>query len=90
VVIGGAGALARRAVERIPRSALQLLVGTLLSAFGTFWAVEGLGITWPGADLAIVALAAWYILAAAAYSGRLRRHTQHATPQGKLISQQAR
>ncbi|MBO0816388.1 MAG: hypothetical protein J2P30_14755, partial [Actinobacteria bacterium] len=55
-----------------------LLVGTLLSAFGTFWATEGLGITWPGADLAIIALAAWYILTAAAYISGLRRHTRHA------------
>ena len=45
-------------------------------AFGTFWAVEGLGITWPGADLAIIALAAWYILTAAAYISRLRRHAR--------------
>ena len=78
VVIGGAGALARRLVERIPRSALQLLVGTLLSAFGSFWAVEGLGIAWPGADLFIIALAAWYVLAAAWYIRRLRPHTRHA------------
>ena len=84
MVIGGAGALAHRAVERIPRSALQLLVGTLLSAFGTFWAVEGLGITWPGADLAIIALAAWYILAAAAYISRLRQHARQPTPPDKL------
>ena len=40
VVIAGTGLLARGVVERIPRSALQLLVGTLLSSFGTFWAVE--------------------------------------------------
>jgi uncharacterized membrane protein len=77
VVIGGAGALARRAVERIPRSVLQLVVGTLLSAFGTFWAVEGLRIAWPGGDLFIIALAAWYVLAAAWYIRRLRwRATQ--------------
>jgi len=74
VVIGGAGALARRAVERIPRSALQLVVGTLLSAFGTFWAVEGIGIAWPGSDLSIIALAAWYFLASARYITWLRRH----------------
>jgi uncharacterized membrane protein len=79
VVIGGAGALARRLVERIPRSALQLLVGTLLSAFGSFWAVEGLGIAWPGADLFIIALVAWYVLAAAWYIRRLRRQTRHAS-----------
>jgi uncharacterized membrane protein len=90
VVIGGAGALAHRAVERIPRSALQLLVGTLLSAFGTFWAVEGLGVAWPGADLAIITLAAWYALAAGAYIGRLRRHARQLTPQDKLVPQEAR
>src|SRR5712691_5781909 len=89
VVICGAGALARRAVERIPRSALQLVVGTLLSAFGTFWAVEGLGIAWPGADLAIIALASWYILAAA-YISRLRRHARQLTPQDKLAHASAR
>src|SRR6476620_4146903 len=63
VIIGVAGALARRLVERIPRSALQLLVGTLLSAFGSFWAVEGLGVAWPGGDAAILALVGWYVLA---------------------------
>jgi uncharacterized membrane protein len=84
VIIGAAGALARRLVERIPRSALQLLVGILLSAFGSFWAIEGLGIAWPGADLFIIALAAWYVLAAAWYIRRLRRQTRPAsqlTPQ---------
>jgi len=87
VIIGGAGALARRLVERIPRSALQLLVGTLLSAFGSFWAVEGLGIAWPGADLFIIALAAWYVLAAAWYIRQLRRQTRHAS---QLAPQHAR
>jgi uncharacterized membrane protein len=40
--------------------------------------VEGLGIAWPGADLFIIALAAWYVLAAAWYIRRLRRQTRHA------------
>ena len=73
VLIAGAGLLARGLVQRIPRSALQLLVGTLLSSFGTFWAVEGLGVAWPGAETAILALVGWYVLAAAWYIGRLRR-----------------
>ncbi len=81
VVIAGAGLLARGIVERIPRSALQLLVGTLLSSFGTFWAVEGLGVAWPGGDAAILALVGWYVLAAAGYIGRLRRHVGHLVPQ---------
>ena len=84
VVIAGAGLLARGVVERIPRSALQLLVGTLLSSFGTFWAVEGLGVAWPGGDGAILALVGWYVLAAAGYIGLLRRHA------GRLVPQNAR
>jgi uncharacterized membrane protein len=73
VVIAGAGLLARGVVQRIPRSALQLLVGTLLSSFGTFWGVEGLGLAWPGGDNAILVLVGWYALAAAGYVGLLRR-----------------
>jgi uncharacterized membrane protein len=70
-------------VERIPRSALQLLVGTLLSSFGTFWAVEGLGVAWPASDAAILALVGWYALAAAGYVRLLRRHV------GRLLPQEA-
>lgn len=61
-----------------------IVVGTLLSAFGSFRAVEGLGIAWPGGDLFIIALAAWYVLAAAWYIRRLQRQTPLArqlTPQ---------
>jgi uncharacterized membrane protein len=84
LVIAGAGLVARGVVQRIPRSALQLLVGTLLSSFGTFWAVEGLGVAWPGGDAAILALVGWYVLAAAWYIGRLRR------PAGTLVPQAVR
>jgi uncharacterized membrane protein len=73
VVIAVAGVATRNVVQRIPRSALQLLVGTLLSSFGTFWAVEGLGVAWPADDLAIPALIGWYALAAAGYTALLRR-----------------
>ncbi|HXM56977.1 MAG TPA: hypothetical protein VOB72_16370 [Candidatus Dormibacteraeota bacterium] len=69
VVIGGLGAAIQPAVRRIPRSVLQLLVGLLLTSFGTFWAVEGLGVEWPGSDAAIVGLLALYVLVSAAYLG---------------------
>jgi uncharacterized membrane protein len=83
-VIAGAGILARGVVERIPRSALQLLVGTLLSSFGTFWAVQGLGVAWPGGEAAILALVGWYVLAVTGYIGLLRRNA------GRLVPQRAR
>jgi uncharacterized membrane protein len=76
VLLAGAGLLARGVVQRIPRSALQLVVGTLLSSFGTFWAVQGLGIGWPGEEAAILGLVGWYVLAAAGYVGLLRREAR--------------
>jgi uncharacterized membrane protein len=74
VVLAAAGLLARNAVQRVPRSAVQLVVGTLLSSFGTFWAVQGLGLAWPGEDAAILGLVGWYLLTAVAYVGLLRHH----------------
>jgi uncharacterized membrane protein len=67
VVVGAIGLAIQPAVRRIPRSVLQLVVGLLLTTFGTFWAVEGLGLDWPGSDLAIVGLLAGYGILAAAY-----------------------
>lgn len=64
VAVGAIGALAYRAIARIPRRALQLFVGALLSTFGTFWANEGLGVTWPGADWSILGVLAVYVGAA--------------------------
>ena len=67
VVVGGVGAALRRLVTRIPRSLLQLLVGVLLTTFGSFWALEGLGVTWPGGDAALPGLLAFYAAAAGAF-----------------------
>jgi uncharacterized membrane protein len=64
IVLGAVGALTYRLVARIPRRALQLFVGALLTTFGTFWAGEGLGVAWPGEEVALLALAAVYVLAA--------------------------
>jgi uncharacterized membrane protein len=67
VVVGGIGLAIQPAVRRIPRSVLQLVVGLLLTTFGTFWAVEGVGIDWPGSDLAILGLLIFYSVLAAGY-----------------------
>jgi uncharacterized membrane protein len=64
IVLGAVGALTYRLVARIPRRALQLFVGALLTTFGTFWAAEGLGVAWPGEEAALLALGAYYVLAA--------------------------
>jgi uncharacterized membrane protein len=65
VIVGALGIVLIRVVVRIPRSFLQLVVGILLSTFGSFWAPEGLGVSWPGGDMAILGLLAVYVLTAA-------------------------
>jgi uncharacterized membrane protein len=76
VVIGAVGFALKTPVVRIPRSALQLIVGTLLTSFGTFWSLEGLGMTWPQSDLDIVALIVLYAAAAGAFIALERRQRQ--------------
>jgi Ca2+/H+ antiporter, TMEM165/GDT1 family len=75
--IGGAIVLAagfalHRPLARVPENTIKFAVGLLLTTFGTFWAVEGLGwfapddasLGWPGGDLALPALLAlWCTLA---------------------------
>ncbi|MEO8714563.1 MAG: hypothetical protein ABI369_06090 [Acetobacteraceae bacterium] len=39
-------------------------VGVLLSAFGCFWAGEGIGLDWPGADWSILGLIAGFLATA--------------------------
>ena len=57
VLVAGAIAL-HRPLARVPENTIKFAVGLLLSTFGTFWAVEGLGVfaeggeslEWPGGD----------------------------------------
>ena len=79
-VIGLAGVALKGVVTSIPRSLLQLIVGTLLTTFGSFWALEGLGVEWPGGDGALLGLLALYALAAALYVGLERRRTLQLAP----------
>src|SRR5919199_3162406 len=60
LVIGAIGLATYRLVARIPRRALQLFVGAMLTTFGTFWAGEGLDVAWPGEELALLWLGALY------------------------------
>ncbi|MEP6689728.1 MAG: hypothetical protein ABJD07_01160 [Gemmatimonadaceae bacterium] len=50
------GVALRRPLARVPENTLKFAVGVLLSAFGVFWIGEGLGWSWPGEDLALLAL----------------------------------
>jgi uncharacterized membrane protein len=71
-----AGFALRRPLARVPENALKLAVGVMLSAFGVFWTGEGLGVAWPGADLAIVGFAALFLIVAALAVPALKRSVE--------------
>ena len=73
VLVGLAGVFARRSVEAVPRRLLKFAVGILLTAYGTFWAAEGLGVSWPLSDLAILVLLGFYGLVSLVAYAALRR-----------------
>ena len=54
VVVIASGVLLHRPLARVPENSLKFVVGILLSAFGTYWAAEGLHFEWPGNDLALL------------------------------------
>jgi uncharacterized membrane protein len=80
LLVAGVGIVVHRPLARVPENTLKFAVGVMLSAFGVFWTGEGLGVAWPGADLAIVGFAALF-LAVGLMSAAFLRH-----PRFKVLS----
>lgn len=72
VLVTLSGAAVRAPLSRVPENTLKFGVGVLLTSFGTFWGAEGAHVRWPGADAALPALIAVYLLAALAAVALLR------------------
>jgi uncharacterized membrane protein len=68
-----AGAILHRPLSRVPENTLKFGVGVMLSAFGVFWTGEGLGVAWPGQDLALLLFAALFLAAGLTGSALARR-----------------
>jgi Ca2+/H+ antiporter, TMEM165/GDT1 family len=60
LVVAIIGAVVARQLAGVPENAMKTVVGLMLVSFGTFWAGEGLGLKWPGSDLAIPVLVGVY------------------------------
>ena len=58
------GLVARKPLSLVPENALKLVVGALISAFGTLLTGEGLGLTWPGGVWIPLLLSLGYFLVA--------------------------
>ena len=60
MVVAIIGVIVARQLAGVPENAMKTVVGLMLVSFGTFWAGEGLGVKWPGSDLAIPVLVGVY------------------------------
>ena len=60
IIVGGVALVVHRPLARVPENAIKFAVGLALTAFGTFWAGEGVGVEWTMADVTIPVLGAIY------------------------------
>jgi uncharacterized membrane protein len=79
LVVMAAGFLIHKPLSRVPENTLKFVVGVMLSAFGVFWTSEGLGAPWPGGDLALVGLAAAFLVIALILVALVRPRAVEAT-----------
>jgi len=61
IVVVILGVLIHKPLSMIPENTLKFAVGVLLTAFGTFWVGEGIGLEWPGQDWSIIGLVAGFL-----------------------------
>jgi Ca2+/H+ antiporter, TMEM165/GDT1 family len=54
LVVVGIGVVVHRPLARLPESHLKYAVGVMLTSFGVFFLGEGLGVDWPGGDVALL------------------------------------
>jgi uncharacterized membrane protein len=62
VVVLVAGVVAKGPLSRVPENTIKFAVGLLLTSFGCFWAAEGAGIDWPGDELSLLGVIAFFVL----------------------------
>jgi uncharacterized membrane protein len=77
-VVLAIGVIVHKPLAQVPENTLKFVVGVMLSAFGVFWTGEGLGVNWPGEDLALVVFAALFLGIGLATAALLRRRPMEA------------
>jgi Ca2+/H+ antiporter, TMEM165/GDT1 family len=73
VLVLAIGTVVHHPLSRVPENTLKFGVGVMLSSFGVFWTGEGLGIDWPGQDLALFLFAALFLAAGLMATAWVRR-----------------
>lgn len=84
------GLFVHKPLASVPENTLKFGVGVLLSAFGTFWVGEGIGLEWPGSDWAVLALVAAFLAFGLALVPMCRRLRGAAPHRAKVAGAAAR
>lgn len=79
------GIAVRAPLARVPENGMKFVVGVMLTAFGTFWGVEGAGSHWPGSDAALLVLAPAIALFGLAIIALLRRRRLSSADTSSLV-----
>jgi uncharacterized membrane protein len=73
VAVLAAGVIVHAPLTRVPENSLKFGVGVMLTSFGIFWSAEGAGISWPGADGALLGILAFIVFTALGLVALARR-----------------
>ena len=73
VLVAIVGVAVRAPLARVPENTLKFAVGTMLTTFGIFWSVEGVGGKWPGDDASLPGILAFVLLISFGSVALLRR-----------------
>ncbi|HEV3048200.1 MAG TPA: hypothetical protein VGY13_12670 [Solirubrobacteraceae bacterium] len=73
LLVIAAGFGARAPLARVPENTMKLAVGVMLSSYGMFWGAEGAGASWPGGEVALLAIIPGVLLTALALAWLARR-----------------
>jgi uncharacterized membrane protein len=84
LLVVAVGLVVHEPLTRVPENLLKFVVGLLLTSFGTFWAAEGAGVSWPGSDLAILGILAFLAVVSYGYVTVLKR--QHASQELRRVA----
>ncbi len=82
VTVAITGAIVHRPLSQVPENTMKLAVGLMLVTFGTFWGAEGAGVAWPGGDVMILGVLAFYCVLSFALVEILNRRGQAAISAG--------
>ena len=72
-VVVVAGVLAKGPLSRVPENTIKFVVGLLLTSFSCFWGAEGVGVDWPGDEVALLGVIGFFAAVSLLLVRTLRR-----------------